>query len=165
MAVKAGDLPLAAGAPSWLAASWWGGVPLILISFYLVITVYKAISPELDKTSIADKPEAEVRKVTDSSQHFARWHAISDLKGAKSAAEDALRSQIATRHDKALHAVRAAMLTASNVFGIANLPEIVDPRQELIASIKIIERILPYLDAKHDEKARSEVDKLILDLF
>lgn len=45
MAIKAGEIPLMAGAPPWLASPSWGYVPLILITFYLGVAIYRAVKP------------------------------------------------------------------------------------------------------------------------
>ena len=45
MAIKAGDLPLIEGAPMWLASRAWGYVPFVLVTFYLVVALYRALHP------------------------------------------------------------------------------------------------------------------------
>ena len=47
MGVKVGDLPLPSGAPTWFAAHFWGHVPLILVSFYLVVAIYRQFRPSI----------------------------------------------------------------------------------------------------------------------
>ncbi|UZK64947.1 hypothetical protein [Sphingomonas sp. M1-B02] len=44
-AVKAGGLPLMTGAPAWLASNIWGYVPAILVSFYIVVALYRLWRP------------------------------------------------------------------------------------------------------------------------
>lgn len=46
MAIRAGDLPLPAGGPAWLAKPAWGFMPLLLISVYLFIAIYRLLQPD-----------------------------------------------------------------------------------------------------------------------
>jgi hypothetical protein len=50
MAIKAGDLPLVSGAPTWLASRAWSYVPFLLVTFYLVLAISRlrrTTTPEL----------------------------------------------------------------------------------------------------------------------
>lgn len=41
MAIRAGGLPLLQGAPLWLAGNFWNYIPAILVSFYLIVALYR----------------------------------------------------------------------------------------------------------------------------
>jgi len=45
MAVKAGGVPLLDGMPLWLTANWWNYIPLVLVSIYLAIAIYRVMKP------------------------------------------------------------------------------------------------------------------------
>ena len=51
MGIKAGDLPLIAGAPQWLAGHFWNYIPLLLLTAYLCVAIYRLVRPiDLKKT-------------------------------------------------------------------------------------------------------------------
>lgn len=45
MAIKAGGLPLIQGAPAWLASIWWNYIPIILVTLYVSVALYRALRP------------------------------------------------------------------------------------------------------------------------
>jgi len=55
MAIKSADAPLVGGAPSWLSSGIWGHAPLVLITLYLAVALYRLLSPVSEP---APKPEA-----------------------------------------------------------------------------------------------------------
>ena len=52
-AIKAGGLPLMNGAPSFFAAQWWNYLPVVLVSIYILIALYRLRSPNRSITTYA----------------------------------------------------------------------------------------------------------------
>lgn len=118
MAIKAGGLQLLNGAPGWLAANWWNHLPLALVSFYLIVQVYRVLRPA--PTSSGDRPQPPSQELDESKQaEQASNHTgpsvVFSLMAAERAAKrayDVPPSQRRRSAEKTLPELRAALLSA-----------------------------------------------------
>lgn len=67
MAIKAGDLPVVGGFPTWLSASFWSFVPSILVTIYLSLALFRFLMPlkrgaDLSKSSLVGVDDAHRRR-------------------------------------------------------------------------------------------------------
>lgn len=173
MAVKAANFPMIAGAPSWLAAHWWNYVPLVLITIYLGMAIFRAVVPQ--KQSVppgmsgrsadqSGKPPEDTDPQKELRERRADRSVIGALKTAKSFGDNATADRDQRRMEAAASEMKAAFLSAHRRFGTPLLPDFGNYRLNIEVACRIIEKMLPFLEAGHVDEARAESQAYIDEL-
>lgn len=184
MAFKASDAPLVSGAPTWLAANWWNYVPLVLVTFYLGVALYRHFYPlpspipfSIESLPSVPEPAPSVVLVSEPVTEAAppedqerkerreRQRVIASLENALRvsglAMADALPSARPRVAERELPTIKAAMLSAHKVFGLPQPTGSSGAIIDLELRRRIIEIALPYLHEGHEDEARQEVEALL----
>lgn len=185
MAFKASDAPLVSGAPTWLAANWWNYVPLVLVTFYLGVALYRhfhplpspipfsieslpkapaetpAVVPVREPAPVAapvleDQERKERRERQRVIQSLDHAHRVAGM--AMADATSSGRERVAERE---LPGMRAAMLSAHKVFGMPLPPESRTALMDLELQRRMIEKALPFLQEGHPEEACREAQAFL----
>ena len=171
MAVKAGNLPVIDGAPSWLAAQWWNYVPLVLLSTYFVIAIYRATKPQKETVAAYSSQEggAPMPALKDDVKMELRARradqsAIGALIAAKRSGGIAIASKNRREAEAEISEMKAAFLSANKRFRTPLLPDFGNADINLRVGCRIIEKMLPFLEAGHIEEARKEAQDFVDEL-
>lgn len=111
MAIKAAGLPLMQGAPIWLAANWWNYVPLLLLTLYLGIALYKTTQSQASLIS-SDRRGGKPNLEKPRNENYAHHRAIDSIKSAKLGISRTIGLRDNREVELKLHEVRAALLTS-----------------------------------------------------
>lgn len=187
MAIRAGDLPLIEGFPSFLSANWWGYVPVVLVTFYLALALYRQFWPhqEIEPPSApAPAPATEstlqldpapAAEPTQSTAVAGRNRAADDRRqlqrviqsltfahmNAGSALADTPPSARERAAEREMPAMKAALLSANKLYGIPIPAEGKTAMYDLELRRRMVEKILPFLQEGHTEEARQEAEAFL----
>ena len=175
MAIKAGGIPLLDGAPLWLAANWWNYAPVILVTFYLTIAIFRqfqtrppvqssdAMQVQRPSMPIISEPvrtpgptvEDPERKEKRERQRVIQLLDHAQRSAAMAMADSSSSGRVRTA-ERQLPSMKAAILSANKLFGIPILPEGSGAVLDLELQRRMIEMILPFLEAGHPDEAQQE---------
>lgn len=86
---------------------------------------------------------------------------ISSLKQAQFSAGIAMTRRSKREAEKEVPVLKAALLSATKHFNIPELPAADEPEITLITGGRLIEKIMPFLEAGHFDEAKVEAQKFI----
>ena len=183
LAFKSAGAPLMSGAPKWLAANWWNYVPLALVTFYLILAIYRQFHPPKSQFSPqihAAAPVVQVQPVApreaasvsapaiedrERKEHRERQRVIQSLNYAHQTAGMAMADVSSSGRERAaerqLPGMKAAMLSAHKVFGLPLPPESRTAVLDLELQRRMIETALPFLKEGHPDEARREAQAFL----
>lgn len=162
LAVKTGELTLMDGAPDWLAANWWGYVPAVLLTFYVIAAFYRLLRPvgvEAAPTPYLSENAGAVTRGMNEDQRT-----IQALAFAKHAAKLGVGHRSVAAAEKELPTMKAALLLSHNVFQTPLPAEVGRAAVDLENGRRLIEAMLPFLQHGLIKEAISEGERLLGEL-
>ena len=159
MFIKADGFTIVTGAPPWLASPIWGYVPLVLVSIYVAIAIYRLLRPLVEPVKNAGKGnERSVASApAPNNGSFAKAQnrplIIRDMDSTRQSAGMSYNRN-PREAEKEWPRMYAALLSANKEFGIPIPPIVNKAVMDLECGRRFLEQILPLLRAGHDEEAR-----------
>lgn len=161
-AVKAGGLPLIAGAPQWLGSHIWGYVPLVLVTFYVIVAIYRLKHPVQIEEQTGPRAAVAAPPARGQSLEERKNRAvISEMNTARHMAMIAVRHNSIREAEKEWPTMRAALLSAQKQFGMPMPPTGKGYLIDLECGRRMLEKSVPLLESGHVDEALQEAQAFI----
>ena len=166
MFIKADGFTLVTGAPTWLSSPIWSYVPLVLVSIYVAIAIYRLLHPMAVQEPVIPWPEPlpspgppPLRSPSGGREAKAkeRPFIIHTMDMARQSAGMPYNRN-PREAEKEWPTMHAALLSAKKEFDIPMPPILGKTLLDLECGKRFLEQILPLLRAGHDDEARKAAE-------